>query len=82
MIQTRMLDLLEDHVRARVGGERGAGLVLSRLTNAERDCVAELHNGVPPEGGSASRKMLEQVVATAFQSGVFHATKFVEPSEV
>lgn len=81
MIETSLRDITESVIREKVGGTRGANGVLARLAKAEADCVAELLNGVPPEGGSASRKMLEKVVATAFQSGAVHATRFVEQAD-
>jgi hypothetical protein len=81
MIETTLRDLTESVVREKVGGTKGANNVLVRLAKAEADCVAELLNGVPPEGGNASRKMLEKVLATAFQSGAIHATKFVDQAD-
>jgi hypothetical protein len=81
MIETGLRELTESVVREKVGGTKGANNVLQRLALAEADCVADLLNGVPTEGGSASRAMLQKVIATAFQSGAIHATKFVDQAD-
>lgn len=81
MTDTSLREITESVIREKVGGTKGANNVLARLARAEADCIAELLNGVPPEGGSANRKMLEKVVATAFQSGAIHATQFVEQAD-
>jgi hypothetical protein len=81
MIETSLRDITERLIRDKVVGAKGANNVLARLAKAEADCVADLLKGVPEAGGAASRKMLEKVVATAFQSGAIHATRFVEHAD-
>lgn len=61
------------------GKKRGVRIGITRdeltkiefdMVSAEEDvAVAELLDGVPPEGGSASRKMLDALLRTAFNGG-------------
>ncbi len=81
MIQTPLSEMTESMVREKVGGTKGANIVLARLASAEADCVSGLLNGVPSEGGTVTRKTFERVIATAFQSGALHATRFVEQAD-
>ncbi len=81
MFETPLREMTENMVREKVGGAKGANNVLTRLAKAEADCLDELLNGVPSEGGNVSRKTFERVIATAFQSGALHATRFVEQAD-
>lgn len=41
----------------------------------ENDCVAKLLNGIPTEGGSATKRNFEMLIRMAFQGGLVAATR-------
>lgn len=77
-----IVEIMEGAVERQVGGKLGTRKVLAELAEYERDCVDDLLNGCPQEGGNVSRGMLEKLISTAFVSGVLHAANSIAKSDL